>query len=190
MTLSPKLHKNDKLWGAVAEALVAAYALIGANGKLTSYRPFSDVDGKDIIIDLAGGFKDIYVQVKCALGLNRYRRIGGTVRLHRDYVPADAKFVYVFCLMDRRKMELTRLWVVPARIFYEHAYRTSLAKGMIQFNFDCRVDGDDRWDDFEVTRAELGPRLVQLIRAAAGDDRRPSIGLAENVAGRWIQIAA
>jgi len=38
MTLSPKLHKNDKLWGAVAEALVAAYALIGANGKLTSYR--------------------------------------------------------------------------------------------------------------------------------------------------------
>src|SRR5207237_10227463 len=65
MTSSRRLHKNDKLWGAVAEALVAAYALIGANGKLTSYRPFTDVDGKDIVIDLAGGFKDIYLQVKC-----------------------------------------------------------------------------------------------------------------------------
>ena len=62
-------HKNDKLWGAVAEALVAAYALISAGGKLSSYRPFTDVDGKDIIIDLVGGFKDIYVQVKCAVGV-------------------------------------------------------------------------------------------------------------------------
>ena len=59
MAVPGSLHKNDKPWGAVAEALVAAYALISANGKLTSYRPFSDVDGKDIIIDLAGGFKDI-----------------------------------------------------------------------------------------------------------------------------------
>ena len=190
MTPSQRLHKNDKLWGAVAEALVAAYALIGANGKLSSYRPFTDVDGKDIVIDLAGGFKDIYIQVKCALGLNHDRRIGGTVRLHRDHVPSDAKFIYVFCLMDRRKMELTRIWVVPAAMFYKRAYRTSLPKGMIQFNFDCRVAGDDRWDDFEVTRAELGPRLVQLIRGAADGRRRAPVGAGDKVAGRWLQIAA
>jgi len=190
MTPWPKSHKNDTMWGAVAEALVAAYALIGANGKLTSYRPFSDVDGKDIIMDLAGGFKDIYIQVKCTLGLTRSRRIAGTVRLHRDHIPADAKLVYVFCLMDRQKMELTRLWVVPALMFYKHAYRTPLPKGMIQFNFDCRVDADDRWDDFEVARDELGPRLVQLIRTAAESSRRPAMAAVENVTGRWIQIAA
>ena len=154
MTSSQRLHKNDKLWGAIAEALVAAYALIGANGKLTSYRPFTDVDGKDIVIDLAGGFKDIYIQVKCALGLNRDR------------------------------------WVVPAAMFYRRAYRTSLPKGMIQFNFDCRVAGDERWDDFEVTRAELGPRLVQLIRAANDCRRRAPMGAADKMAGRWLQIAA
>jgi hypothetical protein len=190
MAALPKSHKNDKLWGEVAEALVAAYALMGANGKLTSYRPFSDVDGKDIIIDLAGGFHDIYLQVKCALGLTWSRRIAGTVRLHRDHVPADAKFVYVFCLMDRRKMELTRLWVVPAAMFYKRAYRTLLAKGMIQFNFDCRVGGDVRWDEFEVTRPELGPRLVQLIRAATDGRRRLLLAAADTVTGRWLQIAA
>lgn len=119
MTRSQKLHKNDKLWGAVAEALVAAYALMSAGGKLTSYRPFTDVDGKDIVIDLAGGFKDIYIQVKCALGIDGNRRIGGTVRLHRDKVPSSPKFVYIFCLLDRRKMELTRIWVVPSAIFYK-----------------------------------------------------------------------
>jgi len=36
MTASEKLHKNDKLWGAVAEALVADYALMSAGGKLLS----------------------------------------------------------------------------------------------------------------------------------------------------------
>ena len=118
MTPSQRLHKNDKLWGAVAEALVAAYALIGAAGKLSSYRPFTDVDGKDIVIDLAGGFRDIYLQVKCALEINRNHRIGGTVRLHRDHVPSSPRFIYVFCLLDRGKMELTRIWVVPSRIFY------------------------------------------------------------------------
>jgi hypothetical protein len=63
-----------------------------------------------------------------------------------------------------------------------------LPKGMIQFNFDCRVNGDERWDEFEVTRAELGPRLVRLIRSAAGARHRRSIGA--NLAGRWLQIAA
>jgi len=32
MTPSEKLHNNDKLWRAVAEALVAAYALMSAGG--------------------------------------------------------------------------------------------------------------------------------------------------------------
>jgi len=187
MTPSEKLHKNDKLWGAVAEALVAAYALIGAAGRLSSYRPFTDVDGKDIVIDLAGGFKDIYLQVKCALELNRNHRIGGTVRLHRDHVPSSSRFVYVFCLLNRQKMELTRIWVVPSAIFYRRAYRTELPKGMIQFNFDCRPVGDDRWSEFEVTRNQLGSRLVTLIRAAARDHSHAKQRVP---AGRWLELAA
>jgi hypothetical protein len=187
MTPSQKLHRNDKLWGAVGEALVAAYALMSAGGKLSSYRPFTDVDGKDIIIDLAGGFKDIYIQVKCALEINRNHRIGGTVRVHREHVPSSPRFVYVFCLLDRGTMELTRIWVVPSAIFYTRAYRTPLPKGMIQFNFDCRPKGDDRWDEFEVTRNQLGPRLVSLIRAAAKDRG----GAKQHVpAGRWLELAA
>jgi hypothetical protein len=187
MTRSEKLHRNDKLWGAVAEALVAAYALIGAAGKLSSYRPFTDVDGKDIVMDLAGGFTDIYLQVKCALQINRNYRIGGTVRLHEDHVPSSSKFVYVFCLLDRRKMELTRIWVVPSAIFYRRSYRTALPKRMVQFNFDCRPGGDERWDEFEVTRDELGRRLVSLIRLAATDRRRVKQRVP---AGRWLELAA
>src|SRR5438876_2761 len=120
---------NGQLWGAVAEALVAAYALLSAGGKLSSYRPFTDVDGKDIIIDLAGGFKDIYVQVKCALGTDRNGRIGGLVRLHRDHVPSSPKFVYIFCVLDRRRMELARIWVVPSANFLQASIPDIVAKG-------------------------------------------------------------
>jgi hypothetical protein len=187
MTPSRTLHQNDRLWGAVAEALIAAYALMSAGGKLASYRPFTDVDGKDIVIDLAGGFRDIYIQVKCSLGMNRNRRITGTVRLHRDRIPSSPKFVYIFCLLDRRKMELTRIWVIPSADFYKRAYRTLMPKGMIQFNFDCRMAGDDRWDPYEVTRAELGPRLVKLIRSAA--KRRVRVKR-EMLTGRWLELAA
>jgi len=190
MTPSERLHKNDKLWGAVAEALVAAYAMISAGGKLTSYRPSTDVDGKDIIIDLAGGFKDIYIQVKCSMGVNRSRRFGGTVRMRRSHLPLDPKFVYIFTVLDRAKMELTHIWVVPAAIFYRRAYRSYLSTGMVQFNFDCRVNGDDRWGEFQVTRQELGPRLVELIKAAARSERRRSIANHEQVAGRWLQLVA
>src|SRR5260370_10483606 len=122
MTPSRKLHQNDKLWGAVAEALIAAYALMSAGGKLSSYRPFTDVDGKDIVIDLVGGFKNIYIQVKTSLAINRNRPITGTLRLHRDRIPSSPKFVHVLCLLDPRKMQLTRIWVVPPAIFYKRAY--------------------------------------------------------------------
>src|SRR5438105_12404780 len=190
MTPSRKLHQNDKLWGAVAEALVAAYALISAAGKLSSYRPFTDVDGKDIIIYLAGGVMDIYIHVKCAVRVNRNHRVGGSVRLHRDHLSISPKFVYVFCLLDLRQMELMRMWVVPSATFYKRAYRTSLPNGMIQFNFDCRTAGDARWDEFEVTRKTLGPRLVRLIKTAGNLRRRTPVADAEIVDGRWLRLVA
>ena len=109
------------------------------------------------------------------------------MRLHRDHVPSSPKFIYVFCLLDRSKMELTRIWVVPSAIFYERAYRTALPKGMIQFNFDCQPGGDARWDEFEVTRAQLGPRLVALIRAAATDRCSANQHIP---AGRCLELAA
>ena len=190
MTPSQRLHKNDKLWGAVAEALVAAYAMISARGKLTSYRPFTDVDGKDIIIDLAGGFRDLYAQVKCTLGANRSHRFGGTVRMRRAHVPVDPKFVYIFTVLDLAKMELTRIWVVPAADFYRRAYRSTLSSGLVQFNFDCHESGDKKWGEFEVTREELGPRLVQLIVSASRTGRRARLADREPVAGRWLRLVA
>jgi len=49
--------------------------------------------------------------------VNRNHRLGGTVRMRRSHVPSDPKFVYIFPVLDRAKMEPTRIWVVPVAIF-------------------------------------------------------------------------
>jgi len=87
-------------------------------------------------------------------------------------------------------MELTRIWVIPSADFYRRAYRTLLPKGMIQFNFDYRTAGDEKWDEFEVTRAELGPRLVALIKTASKRERRARMAKREQLDGRWLQLVA
>jgi len=100
MTPSRKLHQNDKLWGAVAEALIAAYALRSEGGKLSSYRPFTDVDGKNIVIDLVGGGSRTSTS-RSSAPLASTEMVGGTVRRHRDRIPSSPKFVFIFCLLDR-----------------------------------------------------------------------------------------
>jgi len=189
MTPSRKLHQNDKLWGAVAEALIAAYALRSEGGKLSSYRPFTDVDGKNIVIDLVGGGSRTSTS-RSSAPLASTEMVGGTVRRHRDRIPSSPKFVFIFCLLDRRKMELTRIRVIPSADFYKRAYRTLLPKEMIQFNFDYRTAGDERWEEFEVTRAELGAKLVELIRAAGKKERRTRVNRREQLDGRWLQLVA
>jgi len=87
-------------------------------------------------------------------------------------------------------MELTRIWVVPAADFYRRAYRSTLSNGLVQFNFDCRESGDNKWSEFEVARGELGPRLVQLIISASKTGRRARIAQHDQVAGRWLRLVA
>jgi len=58
---------------------------------------------------------------------------------------------------------------------------------MIQFSFDYRTAGDERWDEFEVMREQLGPRLVTLMRSAARDRSRAK---QQVLAGRWLELAA
>ena len=61
---------------------------------------------------------------------------------------------------------------------------------MIRFNFDHRTAGDERSDAYEVTRAELGPRLVELIKAATKRERRARTNKREQLDGRWLQLVA
>jgi hypothetical protein len=48
----------------------------------------------------------------------------------------------------------------------------------------------NRWEEFEVTRQQLGPRLIELIRAAQGRRRFTRPAGHERLAGMWLRLAA
>jgi len=166
--MSTKRKKTrDQLTGFVAECLVQAYAILGSAGKLDAFRPGTDVDHKDIIFDLIGGFKSAYLQVKCATYLQQGIRVQCFARYLPNEIPSDPRFVYVFCLLDRQKMELSRIWLVPSPDFNRLAYRSPYLGGRkIGLIFSARASGDPKWDKYEVTKETLGLRLLEIATAA------------------------
>src|SRR6202035_2984031 len=112
--------------GYAIECLVEAYILLGAGGRLTTARPDSDVDHKDFIVDLLGGYRNIYLQIKGSATLHRDGMFQVSVDYARHKAMADPRLVYVFCLLDIKSMSLTRIWLVPASDFRRLANRYAL----------------------------------------------------------------
>jgi hypothetical protein len=154
------------LKGEIAELLVRAYVLASGDGRLTTFKPDADVDHKDFVVDRRGGDQHAYGQVKCTTRL-REKQVWCVVHLSPHRIPDSARFFYVFAFLDLRSVELTRMWLVPARDFNRLAYRKRRGK-FIELWFKApRLDG--RWDPFEVTKDELGPRIIELMAAAPAE---------------------
>src|SRR5256885_11093249 len=107
----------NKLMGYVIECLVEAYILLGAGGRLTTARPDSDVDHKDFIVDLFGGFQSIYLQVKGSANLRKNGMVEVCVVHANHKVMADPLLGYQFFFLDIGWVALTRIWVISAPDF-------------------------------------------------------------------------
>jgi hypothetical protein len=160
----------NKLMGYVIECLVEAYILLGAGGRLTTARPDSDVDHKDFIVDLLGGFQSIYLQVKGSANLRKHGMVEVCVTYASDKVMTDPRLVYIFCFLDIKSMSLTRIWLIPATDFRRLAPKTALRNGHTQYTFMAGNTG--KWARFEIDPLSIGERLVKYVyrlnrRAAA-----------------------
>jgi len=147
--------------GRVIEDLVEAYALLTARGRLTALRPSSDVDHKDFVFDVRGGYRNIYLQVKGVTTVN----VLGQVRMHVEFrtkkVLSNPRFLYLFCLLDAEGLRIARMWLVPSPEFNRLAPKRRRASGGIQFAF---VAGNkSKWDPFLVQPEELGAKLLAAI---------------------------
>jgi hypothetical protein len=155
---------RGQLSGFVAECLVMAYAILSARGRLDGFRPATDIDHKDLIVDQVGGFSNAYLQVKCATRLAEGIRVQCFARYFPNAIPSDPRFAYVFCLLDLKQMDLTRIWLIPSKDFNRLAYRSPSPGGKISLVFSAKVAGDPKWDRYLVDKRTLGPRLLELTR--------------------------
>lgn len=160
----------NRLMGYVIECLVEAYILLGAHGRLTTARPDSDVDHKDFIVDLLGGYRNIYLQIKGSASLRPNGILQASVVYAKHKVMADPRLLYVFCALDIKSMSLTRMWLVPASDFLRLANRTELKDGRTRYIFEGGKTG--KWGRYEIDPHDIGERLIRYIdelnkRAAA-----------------------
>ena len=162
-----------KISGYAAELLVEVYALLGAGGKLTSFRPNIDIDHKDLVFDELGPrLRSAYVQVKCVTRLNKEGQVTCIVRYLKGRPIANDRLVYVFAYLDTRIMALEKIWFVPSKDFNRLATRMPMKGKGITLEFHGyarkrqRKVPAGRWDRFAITAEELGPRFLKLIETA------------------------
>jgi hypothetical protein len=98
----------NKLMGYAIECLVEAYILLGARGRLTTARPDSDVDHKDFIVDLLGGYQSIYLQIKGSANLHPHAMFEVCVDYAKHTIRDDPRLVYLMCLLDVKSMSHRR----------------------------------------------------------------------------------
>jgi hypothetical protein len=149
--------------GYVIECLVEAYILLGAHGRLTTARPDSDVDHKDFIVDLLGGFQNIYLQVKGSANLRKHGMVEVCVEYANHKAMTDPRLVYIFCFLDIKSMSLTRMWVIPAADFRRLAPKTALRNGRTQYTFMAGETG--KWARYAIEPLSLGAHLIRYMQA-------------------------
>ena len=151
----------NKLMGYAIECLVEAYVLLGARGRLTTARPDADVDHKDFIVDLLGGYSSIYLQVKGSANLHPHAMFEVCVDYAKHTIRSDPRLLYVMCLLDIESMSLTRIWLVPAADLRRLAPRFKLRNGRIRYTFTAGKTG--KWARYEIEPLSLGSRLIQYM---------------------------
>src|SRR5438132_11628998 len=161
-----------KISGYVAELLVEAYALLGAGGKLTSFRPNIDIDHKDLVFDELGSrLHSAYVQVKSLTHPSNPYQVICLVKYSNGKPITNDRFIYVFTLLNIRSMTLEKIWLVPCKDFNRLASRMRIKEKGIILVFAAyakerqyRVAG--KWDRFGVKPGDLGPRFLSVIAHA------------------------
>ena len=150
--------------GTLAELMVQAEVVAGSGGRLIPSRFEPDVDHRDIVVAEVGGYGALWLQVKGTTHLDHEGRVVAFANYPVDAIPESSRLFYLVSLVDVAQHLLARNWLIPSRDFNRLAYREhSRRAGRITLQFSCVAKGDPRWDRFEVSRLELGARLVPLV---------------------------
>src|SRR5438132_10805887 len=181
--------RPKKISGYVAELLVEAYALLSAEGKLTSFRPNIDIDHKDLVFDELGSrLRSAYVQVKSLTHPSNPYQVICLVKYSDGKPITNDRFIYVFALLNVRSMTLERIWLVPCKDFNRLATRMRIKEKGIVLVFAAYVRERQykvvgKWDRFEVKPEDLGPRFLRVIESARATAPISGVGLLQMVAG-------
>lgn len=160
INIEDKISSKQK--GYITESRVAELITLGSRGQLTCYTPDSDDDGIDIIVNLKGEFRTIYVQVKSRFKLNKNKRFVQNVGLKT--FKSHPSFYIIFMHFNPDDLEVDTVWLIPSEEFEKLAYFKSEGKSYKSFyRFNANPKSEiDRWAQFKVDKAFLGEELLRI----------------------------
>ena len=156
--------------GAITEAEFVKLVMLTSDGNAVPTRPVVDDEHRDFDIHLRRHLAALAVQLKTTLRLRKHGRqrlLQITFRL-RPPLFTSRRFWYFLAHFDVQTRTFTEpMYLVPSTYLHRHARRgTSMRNGAIPFQIKASLgpDAHDKWSRFRVTSAELGPRIVSILK--------------------------
>ena len=158
-----KLNAGQK--GDIVENRVAESIILGSNGRLTVYKPNSDIDGVDLIIKKRRAYKAIYIQVK-----SRYTLHADSIfiqDIQRKSFSPHKDFYLIFAYFDQSRQELNDyIWFVPSMKFKNLARELSPKGYQAKLRFQAPIDPlrTNKYSKFLINKTDLAKTLMKLAK--------------------------
>ncbi len=159
---APPAFERSQEEGRGFELQLAA-AIVAATDRLALYQPAPDVAGRDLLVQLAGTDRHLYLQIK---GTERLDSNPDLVRFQvrrRTYRP-DPNVLYVFAYSPPLG-PLGPVWAVPSTQLAERAS----AGDPEHLSFEPHIRGHDpRWGPFRLDPSALAAALLATLAQGEG----------------------
>jgi hypothetical protein len=159
----------------ITEAEFVKVAMLTSNGRAVPARPVVDDEHRDFDIHLRRKLAAIATQLKTTLRLRKHgrQRIMQITFYLRPPLFRSRRFWYFFAHFDTKTMTFIEpVFLVPSTFVHKYARRAKrLIRGAIPFQIKASMalNADDEWTPFRLTLAELGPRIVQILKQLGSD---------------------
>ena len=156
--------------GVITEAEFAKICILTSNGRLIPTRALADDDRRDFEIHIRRHFgESLAVQLKTAkrLHLNGRSRMLQISFRERAPLISDPRLLYFLAHFDVKSRGFTDpVFLVPSLFFHKYAL-DGVGRCAIQLRFNASVEPNaaDRWAQWALPQAELGPRVMDMLSA-------------------------
>jgi hypothetical protein len=163
--------------GTITEAEFVKIVMLTSDGKAVPTRPVVDDEHRDFDIHLRRKLAAMATQLKTTLRLRKHgrQRIMQITFYVRPPLFTNRRFWYFFAHFDTKKMTFTEpVFLVPSTFVHKYARRGKrLIRGAIPFQIKASMaaNADDEWTPFRLTLAELGPRIVEILKQLGSDEQ-------------------
>jgi hypothetical protein len=178
--------------GLIGQSEAAKLMMMGSDGKLEVANPVSDDDRRDQEIHGRGEFgRSLALQIKISMGLGRRGKhvtplLEVTFPVNSARLVSHPLFWYLFAYLDPKTMAFGDPVFLVNSAAIHAGLRKRRGKTWLEFNASMGPSSHDQWVANRVHPADLGKRVLQILKASgrlAGSGR---VGLPSGPDLIWV----